>query len=550
MCLARRQEKDAMMRSRLTSALSLLLICGCTERPPLQGEDTGTTKSEASSPETVNDTDPRLPPTQPPLPQRSPPLEQTQPLPPEDPAPPTLEPQDPNSHMSSWRGNGHNRWDSAPPTITWGPQENVIWSTELPNWGNSSPVVHGDHVYVTIEPTTVVAMNRTTGQILWKRTNDYLDTLSGTDRKRAKANKAHVQRLEEQIVKDQRQVNGLRRDLRRANAPDDIEKTLEKLNQRLDSAQKKARSLRRAETPNRRDIIGYASATLVASDRGVYGIFGNGVVSRFNHNGERKWSRWLGEPAPSMRGYEWGHATSPLLIKDVLIAGFGKLHGLDALTGEPRWIGPEWREFGNLAVATVGGNPVVISPMGTIIRPRDGHVLSRDLPSLIYLGATAEKDRVYMSGNPAQNGKKDLPRIANAFRLLPDGPNRVKVQELWKHEALADRYYAQPLVWDDRLWIVDKDCMLTTRSLKTGEKLETLRISPEGPRPPCYSAPAAAGKFVFLSISNGYTAIIPAGSTQIQRVNFLEEGRANLLFDKDRIFIRTLNRLFAIGVPG
>jgi len=55
---------------------------------------------------------------------------------------------------------------------TWSAEENVLWKLDLPPWGNSSPVVIGDRIYLTTqtEDTSllVLAVDRTAGKLLWQ----------------------------------------------------------------------------------------------------------------------------------------------------------------------------------------------------------------------------------------------------------------------------------------------------------------------------------------------------------------------------------------------
>lgn len=51
--------------------------------------------------------------------------------------------------------------------------KNIVWSAELPGWGNSSPVVHGDRVFVTShvkEPKSLLTLcfDKNTGKELWR----------------------------------------------------------------------------------------------------------------------------------------------------------------------------------------------------------------------------------------------------------------------------------------------------------------------------------------------------------------------------------------------
>ena len=178
-------------------ALALLILCGCTESPQ--------PPAESSSPETPESRTPPPEPSNEPLKEATTAPATNASLQP-DPNPVDAQTEDPENRVSAWRGNGRNRWDAAPPVTRWGlaarsrdfseiqwrPEHNVRWITPLENWGNSSPVVFGDHVYVSVEPTTVVALDRATSKILWERTNDYLDTLAGADLAKAKANRERV----------------------------------------------------------------------------------------------------------------------------------------------------------------------------------------------------------------------------------------------------------------------------------------------------------------------------------------------------------------------
>ena len=55
--------------------------------------------------------------------------------------------------------------------VEFGPDRNVVWKTALPP-GNSSPAIAGDRIFLTaIEDNKLftIALDRTNGQILWRR---------------------------------------------------------------------------------------------------------------------------------------------------------------------------------------------------------------------------------------------------------------------------------------------------------------------------------------------------------------------------------------------
>src|SRR5438477_8293840 len=56
----------------------------------------------------------------------------------------------------------------------WSATDNVAWRTEIPGIGHSSPIIHGDRVFVTTclikEQTRVLlCLDRKDGKILWQR---------------------------------------------------------------------------------------------------------------------------------------------------------------------------------------------------------------------------------------------------------------------------------------------------------------------------------------------------------------------------------------------
>src|SRR3954468_6258336 len=73
-----------------------------------------------------------------------------------------------------WRGadgSGIATGENLP--LKWSTTENVRWRTELPERGNSSPIVWGDRVFVTqalsdSHRRTLMCFNRADGKLLWQ----------------------------------------------------------------------------------------------------------------------------------------------------------------------------------------------------------------------------------------------------------------------------------------------------------------------------------------------------------------------------------------------
>lgn len=82
----------------------------------------------------------------------------------------------PSAHAENWpawrgpQGTGLSTAKSAP--LTWSQGENILWRTELPAEGNSTPIVWGDRVFVTgaLENgavRTLMCFDRANGKLLW-----------------------------------------------------------------------------------------------------------------------------------------------------------------------------------------------------------------------------------------------------------------------------------------------------------------------------------------------------------------------------------------------
>ncbi|MGF1578265.1 MAG: PQQ-binding-like beta-propeller repeat protein [Gemmataceae bacterium] len=82
-----------------------------------------------------------------------------------------------------WRGpkgTGHCAEQNIP--VRWDRQKNVQWKIELPNGGNSSPVVWGDRIFLTqaldkkAHKRALLCLARKDGKLFWKRVVNYKET--------------------------------------------------------------------------------------------------------------------------------------------------------------------------------------------------------------------------------------------------------------------------------------------------------------------------------------------------------------------------------------
>jgi outer membrane protein assembly factor BamB len=79
-------------------------------------------------------------------------------------------------HWAYWRGpSGQGYSDDTKVPLTWSETENIVWKTKLPGVGNSSPIVWGDHIFLTAatkdgQERYVLCVRRSDGKLLWQKT--------------------------------------------------------------------------------------------------------------------------------------------------------------------------------------------------------------------------------------------------------------------------------------------------------------------------------------------------------------------------------------------
>ncbi|MEM6706543.1 MAG: PQQ-binding-like beta-propeller repeat protein [Acidobacteriota bacterium] len=191
------------------------------------------------------------------------------------------------SDWSRFRGpDGSGVAEGEPIPMEWSTSSNLLWRIELPGKGVSSPIVHGDRLYVTTytgygqdaeapgNPEDLVrhllAFDRTSGEELWR-----FSVASSGD-----------------------------------------------------------------EDPYQGFITqhGYATSTPVTDGEHVYVVFGKSGLFAVNLEGEQVWQKDLGRMSDPAR---WGDASSPVLVDGVVVVNAGilsrKVLGLDKATGEELW---------------------------------------------------------------------------------------------------------------------------------------------------------------------------------------------------------------------
>lgn len=282
--------------------------------------------------------------------------------------------------------------------------EGILWKTEVPLPGNSSPILWEDRIFLTgADPQTreVFCFDASTGELLWRQ-----------------------------------------------EAPGTPEST--------------------AEVPKVMEATGYAAPTPVTDGRRVYAIFANGDLAAFDFEGRVRWARSLGIPknayghASSLAMYQ-----DRLIVQvdqGIRDEKLSRLFALDAATGRTIW--EDVREVPNSwsspIVMYVDGQPQIITcadPWVMANSPSDGSLIWRadnlrgDVgPSPVFVGHT-----VYAAN--------EFPGVA---AIRADGQGDVSQTHLLWEADLGAPDTASPLATEELVLLVASYGILTCYDASQG----------------------------------------------------------------------------------
>ncbi len=419
-----------------------------------------------------------------------------------------------DARWPGWRGSdGQGIVQEKGLPLEWSGTRNVVWKTEIPGKGYSSPIVWGNRVFLTtaiegdVDPAAkpmkheiegqdfvhpdgvaadrkhtfeVLALDATSGKILWQRT-----AWKGTP----------------------------------------------------------------FDTRHRRSS--FASPTPVTDGTLVYAYFGGEGIFAYDFDGKLAWKYQPG--AIGTLGV--GVGTSPLLYKNVVILQCDEdngersfVVGLDKKTGkevwrvarkiEVSWATPVIVRAGDRDELITAGNQHVIA-----YDPQTGKELwrmkglaSNAVPSPVVGDGVV----VLSSGYPE--------KVAVAVRPGGSGDITGTDRVLWTYNK-GTAYVPSPILYDGLVYLLTDKGLITCMDARTGEvKYEGARL----PVPASFMAsPIALAGSILLMSQDGDTFVVKAGPKfEVVRTNALDEPiSASAAAAPGRLFIRGEKHLFAIGVP-
>jgi outer membrane protein assembly factor BamB len=444
---------------------------------------------------------------------------------------------------TGFRGDGSSRFPDAKPPLQFSTATGVLWSARMPAWSNASPVVVGDKILVTAEPFELLAYSATDGRKLWQHSTAATDCLVGAERAAAERDAVEAKRITALLTEREKALSKQKRAVRKRAADAASKALLESLSAEVNSLRAQLAKHEQYRPPDPIPDLGFASATPVSDGRLVYAVFGNGTVTAFDLAGRRQWGRWLGTPLQAMRGYSRGQAASPLLIDGRLIVAMNQLQALDPATGKVLWTGDTYTDYGTPIHVRVGGQSVLVTPAGAVVRVSDGRTLAKSLGAMLYVGPVALGETVYfIGGNDAS-----APVEATAVQLRGSGDS-VSGSVKWRTRLGNDRLYSTPVAHDGRLYIISRLNTLWVLDAATGKLLYEQELALGNGD--VYPSPVVAGDRLYVTSKSGAMAVLKPGSTyQELALNQLEPARASPVFVGTRMYFRGFDNLYAIGAP-
>jgi len=428
--------------------------------------------------------------------------------------------------------------------LTFGPEENVIWKTELP-FGHSSPILTEDRIYLTAvrnSELVTIALDRTSGRILWERPaprprTEKLDTRNGPAGPSPAVDGTDIY----VFFADFGVISYDRSGQERWRVP------LGPFN----------------------NIYGMGASPVLVNDLVILVCdqsTNSFILALDKKSGAVRW-RTARPEAHS------GHST-PIVYQpaggglQILAPGSFQLTSYDVTTGAKVW----WvrgLSFELKSTPVVSGGVLFINGFGSpenqpgaqrkippyaevlaaYDKNGDKQLLQAELPkeharSWIDLdgdgAVTAEEWDYYQAAMASENGML-------AIRLGGTG-DVTDTNVLWKYHKSVPQL-PSPLVYKDVLYMVNDGGIVTTLRPGTGETIAQSRL--KGATDAFYASPVAADNKVFMASERGKIAVLPTdGSLEPVAVNDLDDDiYATPAISEGRIYVRTRGMLYCFGRP-
>ncbi|MCF7707648.1 MAG: PQQ-binding-like beta-propeller repeat protein [Verrucomicrobia bacterium] len=386
-------------------------------------------------------------------------------------------------------GNGVSQYLNVPTNWNAATGEGIVWKTEVPITGPSSPIVWGDSIFLASATETVeeiYCFDASDGGLVWRR-----------------------------------QLKNV------PNEPEEPPQVME-------------------------DSGGYAPSTPATDGRRVYAIFANGNLGAFDYEGKQVWVKNLGLPdngyghASSLLTYK-----DKLIVQydqGTPDDEKSRIYAFDTATGEmvwqtdPRPVPASWATPIVIRPETAPEQIITCAdPWVISYAPDDGEEIWR--ARALYGEVTPSP--IFASGLvfTAMEGE-----FLSAIE--PDGTNDVTDTKIvWEGEDGLPNI-ASPVSDGKRVYLINTYGPMTCYDIDDGELLweKYIEFGPDEIAE-FNSSPTVAGEMVYVTSTGGTTIIVPGGDEykEVNRCSLGERVLSSPAFMDGRIYIRGETNLFCLG---
>jgi len=433
--------------------------------------------------------------------------------------PKTAEPSPAGANWPMFRGRDHSgvaedqnlpdKWDGKT-------GENILWRTPIPGLAHSSPIVSGDHIFVTSAVSSDPKATFKPGQ--------YGDGDASEDRSPQKWTLFALDKRSGKILWQQVAYEGVPREKRHMKST-------------------------------------YASSTPATDGRIVVAWFGSQGVYAYDLNGHPLWKVDLGRlnlGAYDIPTFEWGTASSPIIWDNLVILQCDNqddsfLIALDAETGKQVWKTDreELPSWGTPTVGMTSNGPELVTNAPNFIRgydPRTGKELWRlghsskiTAPTPVYSG----DQFLIASGRQPERPIFAVKAGSRGDLTLPEGKTSSDAVA-WSRTGRGS-YMPTPLLYKGLLYVLNNNGLFDCYDWKTGEEIYRQRLPVIGSG---FSAsPIAADGKIYLSNEDGDMLVIAAGRkfAHLGTNSMGELLMATPALSEGVMYVRSAQSLFAVG---
>lgn len=305
----------------------------------------------------------------------------------------------------------------------------------------------------------------------------------------------------------------------------------------------------------------YASATPATDGRIVVAWFGSQGIYAYNLDGTLRWKVDLGHldvGAYDVKTLEWGTASSPIIWNDFVFlqADTHKdsfLLALDAANGEVRWKADrdELPSWGTPTVVTTPSGPQLVTNGSNFIRaydPRTGKELWRLGRSSKITAPTpflADGLIVVASGRLPERPIFVVRPDASGDITLPEGKTSGGAV-VWSRTGRGS-YMPTPIVYDHALYVLANNGVFHAYKLATGDEIYEARIPSLGNG--FNASPLAADGKIYVSGEDGDIIVLAAGPTfkHLATNTIGEPLMATPALSRGVMYVRSSMSLVAVG---